>query len=74
MTDERQDLKVENALLRTSLWLTAQALKDYHDAPHRERDDAGRPMLEVVVPESLRAKAADALAKAEKMLKDEDWG
>ena len=50
------------------------ALKDYHDAPHFEIDDDGRPMLEVIVPEALRGKAAEALAKAEKMLKDEGRG
>ena len=42
MTDERQDLKVENALLRASLWLTGRA-KDYHDSPHFEVDDDGPP-------------------------------
>ncbi len=74
MTDEPQNLKVENALLRASLYLTARALKDYQDAPHFEIDDGGRPMLEVIVSESLRAKAGEALAKAEKMLKDDGRG
>lgn len=74
MSTDQQDLKVENALLRASLWLTARALKDYHDAPHFEIVDGDRPMLEVIVPELLRAKAAGALAKAEKMLKEEGRG
>ena len=45
---------MENALLRASLWLTARALKDYHDAPHVEVDDGGRQMREVIVPEAPR--------------------
>src|ERR1700735_3440716 len=36
---ERRDLMAENALLRGPLYLTARALKDYHDAPHFEIDD-----------------------------------
>ena len=71
---EPQDLRIENALLRSSLWLAARTLKDYQDAPHFEIDDDGRPMVEVIVPESLRTRAADALARAEKMLKDEGRG
>jgi hypothetical protein len=73
---EPQDLKVENALLRASLFLTARALKDYQDAPHSEIDDDvdGRRMVEVVVPESLRGRADDALARAEKMLKEPEKG
>jgi hypothetical protein len=73
-TPEPRDLAIENALLRSSLWLAARVLKDYQDAPAFEIDDDGRPMLEVIVPESLRTRAADALARAEKMLKDEGRG
>ena len=41
MTDTPdQDLSVENALLRGSLWITANALREYHDSPHFELDDA----------------------------------
>jgi hypothetical protein len=54
-------------LLRASLWLTVRTLKDYQDAPHFEIDDDGRPMLEVIVPESLRT-------RAEKMLKEPEQG
>jgi hypothetical protein len=64
------DLSVENALLRGSLFLAARALRDYQDAPHFEIDDDGRPMLEVIVPESLREKAADALSRADALLKE----
>ena len=74
MTPEPRDQAVENALLRASLFLTARALKDYQDAPAFEIDDDGRPMLEVIVPESLRTRAADALARAEKMLKEPEQG
>jgi hypothetical protein len=45
-----------------------------HEAPHYEIDDDGRPMLEVIVPESLRARTADALARAEKILKEPEPG
>ena len=62
-------LRVENALLRGCLYLAARALKDYHDAPHFEIDDDGTPKWEVIVPEPLRAKAADALERAQGMLK-----
>ncbi len=74
MADEPLDLKVENALLRGCLWVTRQRLREYHDAPHFEIDDDGRPMLEVIVPPSLREKAAEALEKAQGMLKDEGRG
>src|SRR4051812_17649750 len=40
MTSDPQDLLVENSLLRASLWLTARALKNYHDAPHVRADDS----------------------------------
>jgi hypothetical protein len=63
---ERRDLQAENALLRGSLYLTARALKDYHDAPHIEiesEDDI--PGMEVIIPASLREKASEALEKAQ---------
>ena len=72
--DALSQLNVENALLRGNLFLTASALKDYHDSPHFEIDDDGVPKMEVIVPESLRQKAADALARAQAMLKDEGRG
>jgi hypothetical protein len=68
------DPAVEIALLRASLFLAARALKDYHDAPHFEIDDGGRPMMEVIVPETLRWRAADALARAEKLLHEPEQG
>lgn len=74
MTSHPQDLRVENSLLRAALFLTARALKDYHDAPHFEIDDAGRPMQEVIVPESLRERAAAALERADRILKEPDQG
>ena len=74
MLDEPRDLAVENALLRAALWQTARRLMDYHDAPHFEIDDDGRPMMEVIVSPSLRSGAAEALAKAQTMLKDEGRG
>jgi hypothetical protein len=74
MTDatptDPQDLKVENALLRGSLWLTANALKEYHDSPHFEIEDDGIPKFEVIVTEITRSKAGEALARADRMLKD----
>jgi hypothetical protein len=74
MTPETQGLSVENALLRVALWRTARALKDFHDSPHRKIDDNGREMLEVTVPASLHAKAGEALAKAQEMLKGSGQG
>lgn len=68
------DLKVENAILRGNLRLTVNALRDYHDAPHFEIDGDGPPMREVIVPETLRPRAADALARAEKMLQEPEQG
>jgi hypothetical protein len=69
MTDEPQDLRVENALLRSLLWQTARRLKDYQDAPAFEIEDEEAPALEVIVPASLRHTAAEALEKAQQMLK-----
>lgn len=74
MTDEPRDLAVENALLRSCLWQTARRLKDYQDAPAFEIEDEETPALEVVVPASLRDKAAEALAKAQAMLKGQGRG
>jgi hypothetical protein len=71
MDDELQDLKVENALLHGCLYFTARRLKDYQDAPAFEIDDDGRPMLEVIVPPSLREKSAEALADAQRMLRNQ---
>ena len=68
------DLKIENAILRGLLWTAVRRLKDYQEAPHFEIDDDGRPMMEVIVPESLRAKAAEAIEKAEKMLQEPERG
>lgn len=70
MTDVPQSLAVENALLRGSLFLTARSLKNYLDARHTPTDDG----LRLTVPEPVREKAADALARAEKMLRDEGRG
>jgi hypothetical protein len=70
MTDDPQDFKVENVLLRSSLYLIARALKDYHEAWHVKVDQDGRPMLQVTVPESLREKATEVLAKAQQLLRD----
>ncbi|HWG42671.1 MAG TPA: hypothetical protein VN688_07785 [Gemmataceae bacterium] len=74
MIDEPRDLAVENALLRSLLRQTARRLQDYHDAPHFEIEGDGGPMMEVIVPESLRPKAAETLAKVQTMLKDESRG
>jgi hypothetical protein len=54
---EPRDLAVENALLRSSLWLTARTLKDYQDAPHFEIDDDGRPMVEADHPSRRRERS-----------------
>jgi len=74
MTHDDQPLRVENALLRGVLWLTARALEGYHNAAHFEIDDDGRPMLEVIVPEEVREKAAAVLTKANELLKDQERG
>ena len=71
---EPQDIKVENAILRGLLWTAVRRLKDFHEAPHFEIEDDGRPMVEVIVPDSLRDKAAEAIEKAEKMLKEPEQG
>jgi hypothetical protein len=71
MDEALRDLAAENAILRGSLYLTARRLKDYQDAPAFEIDDDGGPMLVVIVSPSLREEAAEALEKAQAMLKDE---
>ena len=71
MTDDLQDARVDNALLRGSLYLTARRRKDYQEAPHFEIEDDGRPMLEVIVPPSLREQSAEVLARAQAMLQAE---
>lgn len=72
MANEPLDLKIENALLRASLWMTARRLKDYQDSPAFEiEDDGNRPMLEVIIPASLRDQSAEALSKAQAMLRQE---
>ena len=54
------DLRVENAVFSGALWLTANALKAYHDAAHSEIDDAGVKRVEVLVFPNTRDKATDA--------------
>ena len=71
MSDEPTDLRVENALLRASLFLTANVLKDYHGARHTKTDD-GR--LQVVVSESVHERAGTALERADRLLRDEGRG
>ena len=47
-------------------------MKEYHDAPHFDiepADEVDIPGMEVIVPASLREKAAEALEKAQQMLK-----
>ncbi len=61
---------MENALLHPAPWLTARAIKDYHDPPNFEMDEELREWLEMIVAESLRLKAEEASAKADRMLKD----
>jgi len=62
-------LKIESTLLRASLFLTARALKDYYDSKHTEVEGG---WLQLAVPESLRSRAADALVRAEGMLREPD--
>jgi hypothetical protein len=67
--EEAEQLNVENSLLRGTLWLTARSLKDYRAALHVK---AGDPeMLELVVPATLPARADDALARADAMLRNQ---
>ena len=56
MTADQSDLRVENALLRGSLWLAIRALRGYHDAPHFEIADDGVPKMEVIVHQGVREK------------------
>ncbi|WP_088255326.1 hypothetical protein [Fimbriiglobus ruber] len=70
MTDDPQSLAVENALLRGSLFLTARSLKNYLDAKHLPTESG----LQLTVPEAIREKAADALARADGMLRDKGRG
>ncbi|HVS34105.1 MAG TPA: hypothetical protein VMS17_00905 [Gemmataceae bacterium] len=74
MTDEPRDMAIANALLRSLLWQIARRLKDYQDAPAFAIEDEETPALEVIVPASLREKAAEALAKAQAMLKGQGRG
>lgn len=67
MTDQR-DAAVESALLRASLFLTANVLKDYATAKHTLLEDGWRA---VRVPEGVRDRAVDALARANGMLRDQ---
>lgn len=69
---EPRDLAVENALLRGSLFLATRALKDYHDAKHTPVE--GGPMLQLTIPEALRDKASDAIARANNLLRDDRPG
>jgi hypothetical protein len=71
MTEDPRDLKVENALLRGSQYLTARALKDYQEARHVKVDHNGGPMLQVTILESIRTKTIEVLAKAQPILRDE---
>ena len=49
-----------------------RVLKDYHDSKHGKTEDEG--MLSLTVPESLRTRAADALARAQQMLQEPEQG
>lgn len=71
MNPETQNLRVEIELLRGSLFLARNALRDYCDSKHVKTED-GR--LQLVVPESLPVRAADALERADRMLKDQGRG
>ena len=54
-------LKVENALLRASLFLASRALKDYRDSKHvKTKDGEG---FQLTVPASLPERAETALEK-----------
>ena len=72
MTPECIDQAVEIALLRACLSHVTKSLSDYHEAAHFEieNDQNGQPMLEVIVPESLRECAEVALSQAREVLKD----
>jgi hypothetical protein len=65
MTEELQDLRVENSLLRGTLWLTARSLKGYLDAKHRK---VGEDTFALSVSGSVREKATEALARAQERL------
>lgn len=71
---EPRDMTVENALLRGALWLATRSLKRYHDAPASEIEMNGTFMSQVVVPAETREKAADAIARAERLLCDRSEG
>ena len=67
-----QDVRVENALLRGELFLTARALKYFLDSPHKKIEVGGESMMEITVPQSLYDKARDALNRADRRLKNEE--
>ena len=50
-------------------WQTAGWLKEHQETPAIEIEDEEIPALEVIVPASLREKAAEARDKAQAMLK-----
>jgi len=71
---EPRDLAVENALLRGALWLVTKSLRRYHDAPCSEIEVDGTRMSQVVVSDETRVKAADAIARGERLLTDRAEG
>ena len=64
------ELRVNNALLRGSLFLTARRLKDYRDSRHVKTDEG----FQLTVPESLPERADDALTRAHNLLKEPEPG
>jgi hypothetical protein len=70
-----RDLNIENALLRGALFLAVASLKRYHDAPHAEIErDGDIPMMEVIVPEGTREKAAEAIERSQGLLRGREQG
>ncbi len=66
------ELRTQDALLRGSLFLTARALKSYHDTKHIKTSDP--ELRQLTVPVSFQVKATDALARADNLLRDQGRG
>jgi hypothetical protein len=73
MNPDLQNLRVENSLLCAALFLAARPQRLPRRSPLRDR--RRRPAdAEVIVPESLRDRAAAALERADRLLKEPEQG
>ena len=70
-TPTTNPLAVENALLRAALFLCTSSLKGYHDSPHSKPESYRQT---VTVHEGLRERAGDAIARADRLLREPEHG